>query len=359
MTKPSAFFLVPEWGQQRTASLHEYLSQNYAMDVAGFDLPEHSRAPAARALRNARRLLRKRPPLFDRYSGCEAQIQRQLRRHYDIAIVEHFWCASYAPILRPHADLLILDLHNIESQLARTHAHATHGAESFAFSRFARAYQQLEEQYLRQFDILLVTSEADRARVAHPRVVVYPNALPDLAKPEASEANYIVFSGNLEYHPNIEAVRWFSQNIWPRIRTEFPALEWWLVGRNPQAVEKIVRGDSRIRLTGAVDDALPLIARAQAAIVPLLSGSGTRFKILEAWAAERAVVSTPLGAEGLGAIHQQHLWVADGVSDFTESLRFVLNNTEVRCNLGRNGRALYRNDFTWPVAWRALAAAGI
>lgn len=359
MTKPSAFFLVPEWGQQRTASLHEYLSRKYALDVAGFTLPQHSRSPLARASRNAVRVLRNRPPLFDRYSAFEAQIQNQLRGHYQLALIEHFWCASYAPLLRPHTDFLALDLHNIESHLAHTHAQATRGPESWAFERFARAYEKLEREYLPQFDALLVTSEEDRARVKHPRVIVYPNALPELAIPKVAEADCIVFSGNMEYHPNVAAVRWFHQNIWPRVRAEFPTLEWWLVGRNPQAIEKIVTGDRRIRLTGAVDDALPLIAQAKVAIVPLLSGSGTRFKILEAWAAQRAVVSTTIGAEGLGARHREHLWLADNADTFTESLIFVLNNPDLRRQLGQNGRALYQREFTWPVAWSKLDAADI
>ena len=76
-------------------------------------------------------------------------------------------------------------------------------------------------------------------------------------------------------------------------------------------MEKVLAGDSRIQLVGGVDDAIAEIARARVCIVPLLSGSGTRFKILEAWAAERAVVSTRIGAEGLGARNGEHLLLAE------------------------------------------------
>jgi len=126
------------------------------------------------------------------------------------------------------------------------------------------------------------------------------------------------------------------------------------VGRNPQAVEPLLRGVPKVHLTGAVDDALAEIAAAVVVIVPLRSGSGTRFKILEAWAAQRAVVSTTIGAEGLGARDGQHLLIADDPAAFAHAIIRLLNDAELRANLGAAGRALYLEKFTWPAAWRML-----
>ena len=122
--------------------------------------------------------------MFDRYSGFESQLDPVLRdRHYRIGVIEHFWCASYAAALRPHCDRLVLDLHNIESQLARTHALATRGLASIAGARFAAAYARLERRWLPEFDTVLVASEEDRRRVDHPAVHVFPNALPEMPLP--------------------------------------------------------------------------------------------------------------------------------------------------------------------------------
>ncbi len=364
MNRPSAFFLSPEQpgpggGGMRTASVLEYLHQKYEVDLAGFTLPVHSRATLARAGRNSLRLIRGRPPLFDRYSGFEKQVEQQMRGHYRVAVIEHFWCASYADLLRPKADLLVLDLHNIESELAKSQAIATTGLESAAFARFAVAYEKLEREWLPGFDLVLVTSEADRARVRHPNIAVYPNALPPREVAEAPEADCIVFSGNLEYHPNVVAVRWFQQEIWPKLRTDFPTLQWCLVGRNPHAVANMVAGDQRIRMTGEVGDALPLIAQAKVVVVPLRSGSGTRFKILEAWAAKRAVVSTTIGAEGLGAQDGRQIRIADDAATFQQTVDTALRSPAMRREMGDAGHALYRERFTWPVAWKALEVAGI
>lgn len=354
-----ALFLSPEpplagsgGGGLRSASLLAYLRSRYAVDVAGFRLQPHSRAIAARAWRNAIRLLRGVPPLFDRYSGYEDQLRSRLSdAPYDLGVVEHFWCASYAPLLRRHCARLVLDLHNIESELARTHARAARWPASWASQRFAESYRALEREWLPQFDAVLVASENDRRRVEHPRIIVYPNALPEIARPQAAEENCIVFSGNLEYHPNIEAVRWFRSKVWPLLRS---SCEWRLIGRNPEAIAPLVAGDSRIRLVGPVEDAVAELARARVCIVPLLSGSGTRFKILEAWAAERAVVSTALGAEGLDAADGAHLLIAGEPASFAAAIDRALGDPDLRRRLGENGRSLYLERFTWPAAWKQL-----
>jgi glycosyltransferase involved in cell wall biosynthesis len=374
MTKPNAFsgagsalFLAPEppvpgagGGGLRSISVLEYLRTRYDVQIASFVLPYHSKSMLARVWRNGWRLVRGRPPLLDRFSGFEGQLDPVLReRHYQVAVIEHFWCAPYARSLRRHCERLVLDLHNVESELAASHARATRGLESMAHSRFAAAYRQLESEWLRHFDIVLVTSEEDRRRVQHPHVHVYPNALPEIARPAVPEANCILFSGNLEYHPNVEAVRWFRAHVWPRLRDRFPELEWRLAGSSSHGIANLVAGDERIRVLPPMKDAIPVLAEAKVCVVPLLSGSGTRFKILEAWAAARAVVSTRIGAEGLDAKSGEHLLIADSPQDFADAVGRLLEDPDLRARLGEAGRALYLNRFTWSTAWKELSQAGI
>lgn len=354
-----ALFLSPErpglglgGGAMRSECVLQYLRRNYEVDVVTFQLAEHSKSLAAKVVRNASRLARGRPPLFDRYSGYESQIPAG---RYELAVVEHFWCASYADHLRRQCDRVVLDLHNIESELARTHAQELGGVTGWGARRFAEMYSALEREWLPKFDTLLVTSEADRARVGHPTVKVFPNAVPEVAIPDVAEDDAVVFSGNLEYHPNVEAVRWFAAEIWPRVRAALPEAEWRLIGRNPEAVRGLV-GDAK--LTGPVEDAVRELARGRVCVVPLRSGSGTRFKILEAWAAGRAVVSTTIGAEGLGARDGEHLLIADTAEAFAEAVVRVWRDAELRRRLAAAGHALYEERFTWAGAWRQLDEAG-
>jgi glycosyltransferase involved in cell wall biosynthesis len=369
MTPPRAFFLTPEeprmgsgGGGLRSASLLAYLQRKYAVVTAGFTLRQHSKSPAARAWRNLLRLGRGVPPLFDRYSGYQQQLAASLNGRYAAGVVEHFWCASYAGLLRGCCDRLVLDLHNIESRLARTHANAARWPASWASKRFADAYEQLERAWLPRYDVILVASGDDRRRIrdihASADVRVFPNALPEIPMPHVPEANAVMFSGNLEYHPNVEAVRWFRDAVWPTVRQQAPEIEWLLLGSNPGAIARFTQDDPRIRVIGPVKDAVEHLAGAQVCVAPLLSGSGTRFKILEAWAAGRAVVSTTLGAEGLGARDGEHLLLADDADGFAAAILRLLHDRQLRERLGRAGRALYEEQFSWPAAWRKLDEAG-
>ena len=127
----------------RSASLLEFLRSRYKIQVATFTLPHHSKGIPARLWRNGWRFLRGAPPLFDRYSGFEAQLQPLFDRRYQLGVIEHFWCASYVRALRPYCDRVVLDLHNIESELTRTHAQATGGLQRIAGKRFAASYARL------------------------------------------------------------------------------------------------------------------------------------------------------------------------------------------------------------------------
>jgi glycosyltransferase involved in cell wall biosynthesis len=342
--------------------LLEYLRARYRVDVATFELRAHSKTAAARVWRNGVRLVRRHPPLFDRFKGYEAQIAAQMPApRYAAAVVEHFWCASYAVLLRPRCQRLILDLHNVESALARSHSRAASWPHSWASASFATAYERLERRWLPRFDVILVASEEDRRRISHANVHVFPNALPEIACPGLSESppESIIFTGNLEYHPNVEAVRWFCARVWPELRERASGLEWRIAGVNPGAVRRLVDGDARIRLEGPVEDAVATLAQASIAVVPLRSGSGTRFKILEAWAAARPVVSTTIGAEGLGARDGEHLLIADTPATFAGAVLRLLGDNELRARLGRAGRAMYLERFTWAAAWRKLEQSGV
>lgn len=361
-----ALFLTPELpaldqggGAMRSASLVAYLKRDYAVDIVTFTVRPHSKSTLAKVVRNASRLVRGSPPLFDRYSGYEDQIRASIPAlHYEIGVIEHFWCASYVDLLRLFCDRLILDLHNVESELARSHAAVVNEPAKTVSLRFAEMYVSLEREWLPKYDTLLVASDADRRRVSHDDVRIFPNAIPEVNIPLAVEGTSMIFSGNLEYHPNIEAVRWFARDIWPRVQRQLPDAEWHLVGRNSHAIEPIIHGVRNARCIGPVDNAVGSLAQGRLCVVPLLSGSGTRFKIVEAWAAKRAVVSTTIGAEGLGARDGEHLLIAGSAEAFAAAVARLWNDPELRARLGRAGHDLYLDNFTWPAAWQKLDAQG-
>src|SRR2546427_4673817 len=291
MAERRALFLAPEapypphgGGALRSVSVLEYLAGRYVLDVIVFrqpyaedparrfpadlareihviDLPRHRKHPFFRALRNADRFLRGVPPLTDRFAGFDDQIATALRgRRYDVAVVEHFWCAPYWRRIAPASACTVLDLHNIESVLHARCAATESGPQALAHRIFAKTARHLELRWLPRYDCLLTSSDADaglaREISPHSNVIVYPNAIPFVAPPNRVERDMIAFSGNLEYLPNVAAVRFFHRKIWPRLRERWPTLVWRLIGKNPQAVLKYLGGEARIELSGPLDDAI-------------------------------------------------------------------------------------------------------
>lgn len=387
--KPGALMLAPEvpyplagGGAMRTASLLTWLSRRYHVDLIVFrepgspdpraavppelvsaihvvELPFHSKEPWSRAARNLKRFVRGAPPLVDRFSRFDDQIGAHLsERRYALGVIEHFWCARYGGLLRQVCDRVVLDLHNIESVLldrsAATHPWPTRAA----LSRFAASCRALEKKLLPQFDLLLITSEADRVHTVqaapHVPAVVYRNAIPFAPRPSLPKIEEIVFSGNLDYDPNLAAVRFFQSDVWPALREKWPGLVWRIAGRNHERLAERMRGEAGVRFTGPFTDAITELASARAAVAPILSGSGTRIKIIEAWASGLPVISTSIGAEGLPGVPGEDLLIADTAVNFVRAVSSVLEFPSLAAKLGEHGRKLYESELTWDVAWRSL-----
>ncbi|MBI3210089.1 MAG: glycosyltransferase [Candidatus Solibacter usitatus] len=382
-----ALFLSPEppypltgGGQLRTAALLEYVARRFDTDLVLFHvdgasdpaeglpphlvkevyklrLPAHSKRPVARAVRNLGRLARRVPPLLDRFSGKTLPLDRWLQgRTYDLAIIEHFWAAPYADVLRKHASTLVLDLHNIESEWhERFAAHESFPA-SWVHLEFANLYRAREQQWLPRFDCILTPSqrEADRIRTSNAAVHVYPNTIPHAVLPVIEKTQSLVFSGNWEYEPNRRGLRFFLHQVWPAVRAKHPDLRLRCLGKNPHAIAEMVGPDTSIEMTGPVGNAVEELARSTIAVVPLLSGSGTRVKVLEAWAAGLPIVSTRLGVEGLDAIKGTHCHIADSPGEFAFCILHLLNDDALRARLGRAGRVLYEEAYTWEAGWKKL-----
>jgi glycosyltransferase involved in cell wall biosynthesis len=278
--------------------------------------------------------------------------------HYDIGIVEHFWAAPYLPRIARVCEKTVLDLHNIESVLHARSAATSSGLMAAGHTRFADRSRAYEADLLPRYSLVLATSQNDAAtalRIAPTaRVAVYPNALPASEVPAVEEEPVVVFSANFEYHPNIDAVAWLVSAIWPEVRRQCPDLRLRLVGRGDKFIRHLLPSGLEIETTGQVEDARSAIARARIVIAPLRSGSGTRIKILEAWAATRPVIATSLAAEGLECRADEHLIIANTSEDYGTSIARLNADPSRRAELAVHGRRLFEEKYTWPAAWKLL-----
>jgi glycosyltransferase involved in cell wall biosynthesis len=153
----------------------------------------------------------------------------------------------------------------------------------------------------------------------------------------------------MDYRPNVDAVMWFAAEIWPRIRAARPEARCLVVGQKPTQSVQALAGQAGVTVTGAVEDTRPYISGAGAYVAPLRLGGGTRFKLLEAMALGRPVISTTVGAEGFPVTSGRELLIADSPVDFAQAVLRVLADRGLGRALGEAGRAFVRAHYDWRV----------
>ncbi len=162
----------------------------------------------------------------------------------------------------------------------------------------------------------------------------------------------IIFVGNMEYLPNLEAVRMIDSKIAPLIKKEVSNVHFLIVGRSPPNMEF-----PNLTLTGIVDNVAEFIVASDVAIAPLFSGSGTRLKILEYFSCGIPVVSSTVGVEGLDVKNGIHALVEDDLDRFAMGVIKLLKNKELATKLGKNARELVVNTYSWKKSTMNLSKA--
>jgi glycosyltransferase involved in cell wall biosynthesis len=159
----------------------------------------------------------------------------------------------------------------------------------------------------------------------------------------------LVFTGKMDFRPNVDAVLWFAQEVLPLIRRESPETRFWVVGKDPHPRLAPLLVDPAVEVTGFVEDQRPYIAMAAVYVIPLRIGGGTRLKVLEAMAMSRAIVSTTLGCEGFEVETDRELITADQPSDFAAAVVALLRDPDRRAQLGAAGCEFAETRYDWQI----------
>lgn len=169
----------------------------------------------------------------------------------------------------------------------------------------------------------------------------------------AREPARLLFLGSMNYGPNVEAVLRFARESLPRIHAQRPEVLLEVVGGDPPPEIRALAGP-RIVVTGRVETVQPYLERASLLVVPLGIGGGTRLKIVEALALGTPVLSTSIGAQGLGLVHGRHLVLADGDEAFARATLELLADPQEAARLGRRGQEHVIEHFRWEALGREL-----
>ncbi len=157
----------------------------------------------------------------------------------------------------------------------------------------------------------------------------------------------LVFTGKMDFRWNVDAALWFAGEVLPLVRRQIPNARLTIVGQNPSPRLDPLRADPQITLTGAVADTRPFIQQADVYVAPLLVGSGTRFKLLEAMSMQRAIVTTSRGCEGFEVTSGRELVIADSAEEFAQAVVALLRDPARRAEMGRVACAFVAARYDW------------
>ncbi len=272
---------------------------------------------------------------------------------FDVAVCDFLSASLNFP--RTFAAPCVLFQHNVESVLWRRQAaHEPNLLKRIAFKLEAWKMARYERATVARFPHVIAVSDRDRDEMTSmtdpSRLSVVPTGV-DVAQyrtvaGEDPAAPNVMFLGSMDWDANVDAVEHFCREMWPAVRRAVPNARFRIVGRNPHPRVAKLASES-VEVTGTVPSVIDYLRDAAVVVVPLRVGGGTRLKIFEAMAAGRAVVSTPIGAEGLDVTSGRDLILADDDRQFAEAVIDLLRDGDRRRTLGANAAASAAR-YDWP-----------
>ncbi|MDG5787885.1 glycosyltransferase family 4 protein [Evansella sp. AB-P1] len=213
--------------------------------------------------------------------------------------------------------------------------------------------KEYEQKVIRNFDEVLLVSEKDKSSLENnEKITINPNGTyitkdflaryKDVKKEEA-----IVFHGNMQYYPNVEAVLFFVKQIWPQINKKYPGFKFYIVGKDPVKKIQKLNGMNNIVVTGFVEEIGEYLSKAMIGVYPLQSGTGMQNKILEALACGLPTVATPLALQGFPTISPNDVAIAHNKEETIKMIERLIDNEVIRNKYSKLGQQFIFNHYSW------------
>jgi glycosyltransferase involved in cell wall biosynthesis len=283
-----------------------------------------------------------------------------------LVVLEHLWTRRALELLAACSARRILCAHNVEGPLHAALARSSDGQAPAALAALmARRTSEIEATTVAAVDQVWACSDADAEsfRECYPQcapVKVIPNAI-EIGAPRANtpalERPLLLFIGSFGYPPNVQGALWLGEQVIPALHAGGIDARLRLIGADPPGSVRRLAAHPAIEVMGFVEDLAPHLEEAAVIPVPIFAGSGTRFKVLEAFGAGVAVVSTRKGVEGIDATPGEHYLAAETLEEFTTAIRNLSTNRELYANLTQGARALVEHRYSLGGVYEAVAAA--
>ena len=286
-------------------------------------------------------------PDFDHILTEELQ-----KEEYDVVHLESLFMTPYIGSIRAHSNArIVLRSHNLEFIIWKRLAKQSGNVAKKAYLKLlARQLKNYELDVLNQVDGIAAISKRDaedfkKLGSKKPKSII-PFGI-DMSgydpEPASNELNFFHL-GSMDWTPNIEGLRWFLDNIWPEIHHQFSNANLYLAGRD-MPEEFYTRSGPKVHVLGEVEDAKKFMNSNSIMIVPLLSGSGIRVKIIEGMALAKAIISTSVGAEGLHVKDRENICIADDLKGFLSAIEYFNEDRNRITEMGKNARILVENEY--------------
>jgi glycosyltransferase involved in cell wall biosynthesis len=264
---------------------------------------------------------------------------------FDIIQLEGLYLAPYIKTIRSCSSAkVVMRAHNIEHEIWQRTVAQQKGPKKLYIRNLAGRIRRMELNYLNQYDAVLPITGRDGEMLrklgcslpSHivPMGINTEELLPDDSRLEFPSVFHI---GALDWIPNQEGLFWFFNNVWGKILEKHPGLQFYLAGRNaPRHFKELPYPN--IVFSGEVDDAYEFIRNRAIMVVPILSGSGMRIKIIEGMALGKAIVTTSIGTEGIATTHGRDILIADDPVQFAKNVCDLVENRNFYIEIGENAR---------------------
>jgi len=274
---------------------------------------------------------------------------------FDVIQLEGLYLAPYIPLIRKHSKAIVaMRAHNVEHEIwERVKANTDSSLKRFYLQDLNRKLKKFEISFFDDYDILLPITQRDgkqfRSLGYRHELYTLPTGI-DAQRYISDQTNTefpgIFHLGSLDWEPNIEGLRWFLSEVWPKVLSQNDRLKLHIAGRNAsEKLKDFFSVQANVIFEGEVADANAYINSKSIMIVPLLSGSGMRIKVIEGMALTKAIVSTSVGCEGITAIDGKDMMIADKPELFAEKLLALAQDKNLCQSISLNARLYIEQTF--------------
>ncbi len=287
--------------------------------------------------------------------GFGEKIKEQLRqKKYDIIQLEGLYVMPYIDVIRSETDALVAyRAHNIEHEIWQRTLNQTNGFVKKTYIKIlSNRIRKMEKSYINKYDLLVPITDRDKNKLSEfgntkPSLTISTGINTELyqVSQEPAEPNSLFHIGALDWSPNQEGLLWFIDNCWAKIQKQNPNIKFYIAGRNAPDWLKKHFDKKNIVFLGEIDDAHAFMNSKMIMVVPLLSGSGMRIKIVEAMALAKPIVTTDVGIEGIHAENHKHAVIANTADQIAEQIISLTNNPKKIEEIGNNAKIFVSENF--------------